>query len=191
VEIRDAIHEESEQELTTEENNTTSGKDEEGNDESFDSRLSFKAWLAQINKQPTISFDTLPDLNEACVQLLKDATRCDTAFPEHLRQWGGIYSYENFLLTFNTDNPRTIVETFGLTELNKPSVFKDIVATWSLAVFLSIEDNGVLTTEGYLDFHRFDIQKFTVFLTQQRRARRVKLTSAIASITKSWKSVFL
>jgi hypothetical protein len=70
-------------------------------------------------------------------------------------------------------------------------VFKDIVATWSLAVFLSIEDNGVPTTEGYLDFHRFDIQKFTVFLTQQRRARRVELASAIASVTKSWKLVFL
>jgi hypothetical protein len=53
VEIRDAIDEESEQELTTEENNTTSGKDEEeGNDESFDSRLSFKAWLLQIDKKP-------------------------------------------------------------------------------------------------------------------------------------------
>jgi hypothetical protein len=106
---------------------------------------------------------------------------------------GGIYSYENFLLTFNTDDPRTIVKTFGLTEqLNKPSIFKDIVATWSLAVFLSIEDNGVLTTEGYyLDFHRFDIRKFTVFLTQQRRARRVELASAIASVAKSWKSVFL
>jgi hypothetical protein len=104
---------------------------------------------------------------------------------------GGVYSYESFLLTFNTDDPRTIVKTFGLTELNKPSIFKDIVMTWSLAVFLSIEDNGVFTTEGYLDFHRFDIRKFTVFLTQQRRARRVELASAIASVTKSWKSVFI
>jgi hypothetical protein len=102
---------------------------------------------------------------------------------------GGVYSYENFLLTFNTDDPRAIVETFGLTELNKPSIFKDIVATWSLAVFLSIEDNGVLTTEGYLDFHRFDIRKFTVFLTQQRRARRDKVplsTSTVKAIPGTW-----
>jgi hypothetical protein len=118
VEIREAIDEESEQELTTEGNNTTSGKDEEeGNDESFDSRLSFKAWLAQINEQPTICFDTLPDLNEAYAQLLKDATRCDTAFPEHLRQWGGggVYSYENFLLTFNSDDPSAKILTSGTT----------------------------------------------------------------------------
>jgi hypothetical protein len=192
MEIREAIDEESEQELTTEENNTTSGKDEEeGNVESFDSRLSFKAWLLQIDEQPPVDFYTLPDLNEAYVRLLKDATRCDTAFPEQLRQWGGIYSYDNFLLTFNTDDPRTIVETFRLTELNKPLVFKDIAATCSLAFFLSIEDNGVLTTEAYLDFYRVDIRKFTVFLTQQRRAHIVELASAIPSVTKSWKSVFL
>jgi hypothetical protein len=43
VEIIEVIDEELEQELTIEENNTTSGKgEEEGNDESFDSRLSFK-----------------------------------------------------------------------------------------------------------------------------------------------------
>jgi hypothetical protein len=90
VEIRDVIDEESEQELTAEANNTTSGKDEEeGNDESFDSHISFKAWLLQIDEQPRVDFDTLPDLNEAYVRLLKDATRCGDAFPEQLRQWGG------------------------------------------------------------------------------------------------------
>jgi hypothetical protein len=90
VEIRDVIDGESEQELTTEDHNTTYGKDEEeGNGESIDSRLSFKAWLLQIDEQQMVDFDTLPDLNEAYVRLLKDATRCGDTFPEQLRQWGG------------------------------------------------------------------------------------------------------
>jgi hypothetical protein len=102
---------------------------------------------------------------------------------------GGIYSYENFHATFNT-NPIALVEIFGISEVSSPSIFKDIVGAWSLAVYLSIDGNGLIKGDGYLDFNRFDLKTFTVFLTQQRRARRVKLASVLATVTNKWRLVF-
>jgi hypothetical protein len=78
----------------------SSGKDDEGKlNGSQDSRMTFRAWRVRLDEQ-AVPFESMADLNEAYVRLLKDATRCTPAFPEFLRQWGGIYSFENFLATF-------------------------------------------------------------------------------------------
>jgi hypothetical protein len=74
--------------------------------------------------------------------------------------------------------------------VSSPSIFKDIVGAWSLAVYLSIDGNGLIKGDGYLDFNRFDLKTFTVFLTQQRRARRVQLASALATVTNKWRLVY-
>jgi hypothetical protein len=103
---------------------------------------------------------------------------------------GGVYSYENFLATFNTDSPETIVEIFGITQLQSQLIIKDLIGAWSLAVFLSIEGNGVLMPTGYLNFKVFDMVRFTFFLTQQRRARRVQFTGAINAVTNRWKAIY-
>jgi hypothetical protein len=149
---------------------------------------SFLNWLAAIEEHD-ISFDSMPGLNIAYVRLLKDATRCEPSFPEFLRKGGGFYSYENFLATFNT-NPIALVEIFGISDVSSPSIFKDIVGAWSLAVYLSIDGNGLIKGNGYLDFNRFDLKTFTVFLLQQRRARRVQLASGLAIVTNKWKLVY-
>jgi hypothetical protein len=62
----------------------SSGKDDEGKlDGSQDSRMTFRAWLVRLDEQ-AVPFESMPDLNEAYVRLLKDATRCTAAFPEFL-----------------------------------------------------------------------------------------------------------
>jgi hypothetical protein len=58
------------------------------NDEPHDSSLAFLAWMTAMEEQE-VPWKDLPDLNEAYVRLLRDVTRCDKAFPELLRKWGG------------------------------------------------------------------------------------------------------